>query len=141
LLPAEQGLLWALDHHPVEGLAAVSQLEDADLEGLASGATLRLAASLADVPPDFLPALLRERLGDAERTAFESAARAGAAPAAPADCVNALKRIRVERDIAAAQDEIDRLETAGKASNDALGALWTKKKDLLQRLQELKFQV
>ena len=35
--PAEQGLLWALVHRPVEGLAAVAQLEDGDLDGLLSG--------------------------------------------------------------------------------------------------------
>ena len=34
LRPAEQGLLWALVHHPVEGLAAASQLETEDLDGL-----------------------------------------------------------------------------------------------------------
>ncbi len=138
LLPAETGLLWALDHHPVEGLAALAQLEPADLDGLASGAILGLAASLADVPPDFLPGLLRERLGEADRALFERAAAAGAAPAAAADCVNALRRLRVERDRAAVQDEIDRLEQHSGASNEALAALWARKKALLQRLEDLK---
>src|SRR5678816_157144 len=36
LLPAETGLLWALDHRPVEGLAGLAQLDEGDLEGLAS---------------------------------------------------------------------------------------------------------
>jgi DNA primase len=138
LLPAETGLLWTLDHHPVEGLAALAQVEPPDLEGLASGAILGLAASLADVPPDFLPGLLRERLGEADRALFERAAAAGAPPAAAADCVNALRRIRVERDRAAVQDEIDRLEDGGGATNEALATLWARKKALLQRLQELK---
>ena len=138
LLPAEQGLLWALAHHPVEGLAAVGQLDEADFDGLAAGPTLQLAASLADVPPDFIPALLRERLSEGERTAFERAAAAGAPPAAPADCVNALKRLRLERDRAAIQEEIDRLEEHGKTSDEAFAALWTKKKALLQQLQDLK---
>lgn len=139
LLPAEQGLMWALAHHPVEGLAAVGQLEEADLEGLASGGMLRMAASLADVPPDFLPALLRERMSEAERTAFERAAGAGAPPAAPGDCIAALRRIRVQRELAAIQEEIDGLETGGgRASNDTLATLWAQKKELLQRLQELR---
>jgi DNA primase len=138
LLPAEQGLLWALAHHPVEGLAAVGQLDEADFEGLAAGATLQLAASLSDVPPDFLPALLRERLSDVERTAFERAVAASAPPAAPSDCVNALKRMRLERDRAAVQEEIDRLEERGQTSDDAFATLWAKKKELLQQLQELK---
>jgi len=137
LLPAEQGLLWALAHHPVEGLAAVGQLETEDVDGLASGQMLRLAASLVDVPPDFIPALLRERLNEVERTAFERAAAAGAPPAAAVDCVNALKRLRLERDRAAVQEEIDRLEERGQSSNDQLATLWARKKELLQQLHEL----
>ena len=34
-----------------------------------------LAASLADVPPDVLPGLLRERLSEGERALLERAAR------------------------------------------------------------------
>jgi hypothetical protein len=53
-----------------------------------------MAASLADVPPELLPGLLRERLSDAERALFERAARPDAAMASPEDCVSALKRLR-----------------------------------------------
>jgi hypothetical protein len=55
--------------------------------------------------------------------------------------VNALKRLRFERDRAAVQEEIDRLEERGQASNDALAALWAKKMELVQRLEALKFEV
>jgi DNA primase len=140
LRPAEQGLLWTLVHRPVEGLAAVAQLEEADLSGLASGGVLGLAASLGDVPPDFVPGLLRERLSDEERGLLERAAAASMPPAGPADCVNAIRRLRIERDRSAVQDEIDRLETgpaAARTSNDALAALWARKKELLRRLEEL----
>jgi hypothetical protein len=57
--------------------------------------------------------------------------------ASPSDCVNALRRMRLERDRAAVQDEIDRLVAAPDASNAAFAALWARKKELLQRLQEL----
>jgi DNA primase len=138
LRPAEVGLLWALVHRPIEGLAAVAALEDGDLDGLAAGPVLTLAASLADVPPDFVPGLLRERLNETERALLERAAQAEAAPAAPADCVSAIRRLRVERDCAAVQDEIDRLQAApARVTDDALSALWTRKKDLLRRLEEL----
>ena len=137
LRPAEQGLLWTLMHRPVEGLAAVGQLEDEDLEGLASGPVLKLAASLSDVPPDFLPALLRERLSEDERRMLERAAQPAMPPAAPTDCVNAVRRLRIERDREAVQDEIDRLEAKPSSSNDALATLWAKKKEILKRLQEL----
>ena len=136
LLPAETGLLWALDHRPVEGLAALAQLGEGDLDGLASGAILVLATSLSEVPPDFLPALLRERLGEAERALFERAAAGEQPPAAPGDCVNALKRMRLERERAALQDEIDRVATA-RGTDEALSALWARKKELLKRLEEL----
>jgi DNA primase len=136
LLPAETGLLWALDHRPVEGLAGLAQLDEGDLEGLASGAILVLATSLAEVPPDFLPALLRERLSEAERALFERAAAGEQPPAAPGDCVNALKRMSLERERAALQDEIDRVAT-GSGTNEALSALWARKKELLKRLEDL----
>ncbi len=135
LRPAEQGLLWTLVHRPVEGLAAVAQLDDEDVIGLASGAVLKLAASLSDVPPDFLPGLLRERLGDDERGMLERAAAAAMPPAGPADCVNAVRHMRVERDIAAIQEDIDRLEARPTTSNDALAGLWARKKELLRRLE------
>ena len=134
LRPAEQGLLWTLVHRPVEGLAAVAQLEEDDLTGLASAGILTLASSLGDVPPDFVPGMLRERLNDAERAMVDRAAAAGMPPAGPVDCVNAIKRMRIERDIAAVQEEIDRLQSAPGGSDDELAQLWTRKKELLTQL-------
>jgi DNA primase len=137
LRPAEQGLLWTLMHRPVEGLAAVGQLDDEDLVGLAAGTIFRLAASLSDVPPDFLPGLLRERLSEDEMRLVDRAAAATMPPAGPADCVNAVRRLRIERDREAVQDEIDRLQAKPSASNDTLATLWARKKELLTRLEEL----
>jgi DNA primase len=105
---AEVGLLWTLVHRPVEGLAAVAQLEPEDLEGLVSAPVLRLAASLSDVPPDLVPGLLEERLREEERALLVRAGGQDGAPAAPADCVQRLKLHRVERELAGIQDEIDR---------------------------------
>jgi len=137
LRPAEQGLLWTLVHRPVEGLAAVAQLSEADLEGLAAGSVFRLAASLADVPPDFVPGLLRERLTEGERGLLERAAQPDASAGPPADCVNALKRLRLQRDLAAVQDEIDQLQQRpGGPSDAALAEVWARKKDLLRQLEE-----
>ena len=137
LKPAEDGLLWALTHHPVEGLAAVAQLEDGDLEGLLSAPVLRLAASLADVPPDFVPGLLRERLNEGERAMVERAAGAEAGIAPAADCVSTLKRDRIRRDLAGVQAEVDRLQAEHKADGAGLAAAWARKKALLRQLEEL----
>ena len=59
-------------------------------------------------------------------------------PAPPLDCARALKRLRWERERAAIQREIDRLQAmgAGRYGNE-IDALWQKKKDLLLRIEEL----
>jgi DNA primase len=138
LTPAEQGLLWALVHRPVEGLAAVARLDGDDLEGLVAGPVFRLAATLVDVPPDVLPSLLRERLNEGERALLERAARADAPVASAADCVLTLRRLRYARERAAIQEEIDRLQDRRQAVSDqALASLWERKKAILRRIEEL----
>lgn len=140
MLDAEQGLLWALVNRPVEGLAALAQLEADDEVGLISAPVFALARSLADMPADVLPELLRERLSEGERELVSrAAAREAAAP--PPDCVHALKRRRLERERAEVQNEIDRLQAgtrAGENTDQRLAELWTKKLELLQRLEALK---
>jgi hypothetical protein len=120
----------------VEGLAAVAQLEPEDLEGLVTAPVLRLAASLSDVPPDLVPGLLLERLSEGDRALVERARRQEAAPAPPSDCVQALRRGRTLRDLAAVQDEIDRLPATGAEADQALAMLWERKKALLERLEQ-----
>jgi DNA primase len=134
---AEEGLLWALVHRPVEGLAAVAQLEPEDLEGLLAAPILRLAASLVDMPPEMLPELLRERLTEGERALLDRAAGAPAQAASAADCVSAFRRLRVDRERAAVQDEIDRLQERSGMADAAFSSLWERKKELLRRLEEL----
>jgi DNA primase len=138
MTPAEQGLLWALVHRPVEGLAAVARLDPGDLEGLVAAPIYRLAANLVDVPPDVLPNLLRERLNEGERSLLERGARADAPVAPAADCVNTLRRERYARERAAIPEEIDRLQERSPAgTNEELASLWERKKAVLKRLEEL----
>jgi DNA primase len=135
--PAEQGLLWALVHRPVEGLAAVALLDEVDLEGLVTRPMFTLAASLADMPPDMLPTLLRERLSEGERALLERAAEPDASTAPPAECVNALKRLRYDRERAAVQEEIDRLQEAGGDQPREFAALWDRKQAISRKLEQL----
>jgi DNA primase len=135
--PAEQGLLWALVHRPVEGLAAVAQLDEADLDGLVAAPVLRLAASLVELPADVLPELLRERLNEGERALLERGASGGAPAAPPDECVHAIRRLRVERESAAVQHEIDCLQRGSGMDDRTLAALWERKKELLRRLDDL----
>lgn len=139
LLDAEQGLLWALMHRPVEGLAALAQLDDADVEGLVSAPVLVLARSLADVPADVLPGLLTERLSEEERALVTRAAGREAA-AGPPDCVNALRRRRLERERAETQNEIDRLQAGPRTVEETdrrIADLWARKLELLRRIEAL----
>jgi len=134
LRPAEQGLLWALVHRPVEALAAIAQLEAPDFEGVATAAILKLAASLGDMPADVLPKLVHERLNEETRALLDRAAGADAPAAAAVDCVRALKRERCKRDLATIQDEIDRLSAQAPGT---LRGVWERKKALLRELEAL----
>lgn len=139
LLNAEQGLLWTLVHRPVEGLAALAQLEPGDLDGLMSAPIFAMAHSLADMPADVLPTLLAERLNQAERALVARAAATEAA-APPHDCVNALKRRRFEREIGEVQDQIDLLQAQPGAKGDddrRFAELSGKKIELHRRLESL----
>lgn len=137
LLPHEQGLLWTLVHRPVEGLAAIGQIEAGDLDGLLCGPVLAMAASLAEVPPELLPALLRERLSEAERALVDRAAAAEAPAGSPADCVHVLKRERVRRERAHVQREIDRLQQESRTDDERLPTLMQKKAELSRQLEDL----
>jgi DNA primase len=145
--PAEQGLLWALARRPVEGLAAVAQLEPEDLEGVVAGPVFVLAASLTDVPPDVLADLLRERLSDAERALLERAAAHDSPMASASDCVAALKLDRHKRELALVQDEVEQLQDRQRGDDDAadpgrddstLRALWERKMHLVRKIELLK---
>jgi hypothetical protein len=81
--------------------------------------------------------LLRERLTEGERALLDRAASADAGAAPAAECVNALRRLRLDRDRALVQDEIDRLQQASGLDGQALSSLWERKKELLRRLEDL----
>jgi hypothetical protein len=67
-----------------------------------------------------------------------SIAAATTAPASPVDCARTLKRLRWERERAAIQREIDRLQQLGATRHDReIDALWQRKKDVLLRIEAL----
>lgn len=134
---AEQGLLWTLVHRPVEGLAAVGQLDAADLEGVLTAPVFELAASLREMPPEVLPDLLRARLNEGERAMLDHAAASDAPAASSEECVNTLRRLRVDRERTRVQDEIDRLQQTSRIDDVTLAALWERKKELLRQLEAL----
>jgi DNA primase len=135
---AERGLIWALLRAPDAGVAALVGLDPADLDGLATREILRQAQSLQGFPPSSLPEALMQRLTTGEADLVTDIARQADAPAEAADCVRALKRLRYDRERAAVQREIDRVQEAGGAGkDDEIVDLWERKKDLLHRIEAL----
>ena len=135
---AEKGLIWALLRDTEAAVAALADLERVDFEGLATAPILQAARSLSDWPVDNIPATLRERLDDAEAQLVTSIANQDVAPAPANECARALKRLSCERERAALQSEIDRLQETGASQHThQIDELWKRKKDVLHRIEAL----
>jgi DNA primase len=135
---AEKGLIWAIIHEPALAMPALSALDDADLEGLASRAILEMARTLQEWQEADVPSALQMRLSTGEAHLVAGIAAEGAAPAPPDECVYALKRLRYERERAEVQHEIDRLQhDAGARQDELIESLWRRKKEILLRIEEL----
>jgi DNA primase len=136
LKQAEKGLIWALIHEPARGAAALGMLDAEDLATLAARDIFELAQSLHNEPADLLPSVLLRRLSTVDSQLVTSIAAYDIAPAAPEDCVRALKRLRCERERAAIQREIDRLQQVGAQALE-LNSLLTRKNELALRIEML----
>ena len=135
---AEKALIWGLVHNTGEALDALSHLDADDLSNLAGRDIFEVAQDLQGLPPDTLPAALLQRLSTVSAQLVTSIAATPTPPALPLDCARALKRLRWERERAALQREIDRLQAMGAGEHgNEIDALWQKKKDLLLRIEQL----
>jgi DNA primase len=142
LKPAERGLIWGLFHKTTEAQAALAELEPDDLEQLAGREVFELARSLHDQPVDHLPSELLRRLSTMNAQLVTGIAGEETAPVTgPGDlteCARILKRLRCERERAAIQREIDRLQGLGlRQHGDAINLLLNQKRTLAQRIEEL----
>jgi DNA primase len=134
---AEKGLIWLLVHQPADSLEALAALDDVDFEGLAGGRILDLAQKLNE-DKGFSPAALFERLTDVDVQLVTAIASEGEAHVRDAhDCVRILKRLRWERERAAIQREIDRLQEVGALEGEKLQELLVRKYDVIQRIEAL----
>ena len=134
---AEKGLIWWLVHRPGGALDALRALDPEDFEGLACQSALDLARQL-DHDRSFSPSVLLERLNTNEAqlvTGIASEAEPHVHDAA--ECALILRRLRYERERAALQREIDRLQTAGTEPGDELQELLVRKYELIQRIEGL----
>jgi DNA primase len=135
---AEKGLIWNLINNAEGAYRALEELEGADLESLAGREIFEVARSLSGGPLELIPSTLLQRLSTVNAQLVTSIAATTTPPAPPVECVRALRRLRWERERAAIQREIDRLQEMGAARHDReIDALWLKKKDLLHRIEEL----
>ena len=134
---AEKGLIWSLVHDPVGSMAWLSQLEDVDLKGLSTENILRTARELKVTPGD-VPSALMERLSTEEARLLASVAAEPFPPAVLPDlCVLALKYVRLERELAEVQRELNRLQSVGD-SGAASTALLQRKQGMIRALEAMK---
>jgi DNA primase len=136
--PAERALIWALFHQPGEALAALETLDPGDMEGLTTRTLLEAARELPHDGGTF-PSRLLERLSMMEAQLATAIAAESAPPVLDLSaCVRELKRLRYDREQAALQREIDRLQELGATAHGAeINALWTRKHELLRRIASL----
>ena len=136
--PVERGLIWAVMKDTPAGLLALAELEDGDLDGLATGGILRQARSLQGWPEASLPQTLIERLTKGEAGLVAEICRQSSAPSGAADCVKVLKKLRLDRERAAVNREIDALQEQGPEADDRrMNALLVKSRELKQRIESL----
>jgi DNA primase len=135
---AEKGLIWWLVHRPEQAVDALRTLDSVDLEGLATRSVLDLALKLND-DRGFSPSVLLERLNTSEAQLVTGVASESEPHVHDAgECAVILKRLRYERERAALQREIDRLQQAGGADpDDELQELLVRKYELIQRIDGL----
>jgi len=134
---AEKGLIWLLVHQPEGALGALGTLDGTDLDGLASRTVLDLAHKLNE-NTEFTPSALLERLSTVDAQLVAAIASETEAHVHDAGgCVRMIKRLRYERERAAIQREIDRLQEVGGHEGEQLQELLVRKYDLIQRIEGL----
>ena len=134
---AEKGLIWWLIHRPEPALDALRTLHPEDFEALAARSVLDLARKLDD-DRGFSSAVLLERLNNNEVQLVTGIASESEPHVHDvAECAVILRRLRYERERAALQGEIDRLQTAGSEPGEELQELLVRKYELIQRIEGL----
>jgi hypothetical protein len=137
LKQAEKGLIWALIHDPENGMAALNELQDNDLEGLIARSVLEEARKLSDQPAAMVPSALLERLNPVEAQLVTGIAAVATPPAPAGECVKAIRKLRLERELAVVQREIDHRQEMSGNDHAEITSLWEKKRRLLRQIESL----
>jgi DNA primase len=135
---AEKGLIWGFIHNNGAAMEALKELDLEDLSGLTSREVFDVARGLHGEETERIPSLLLQRLSTVGLQLVTSIAAAPTPPAPPLECARALKRLRWERERAAIQREIDRLQAMGAGEHgNEIDALWRRKIDLLHQIEQV----
>jgi DNA primase len=136
---AEKALIWWLINRPDEAMGVLEDIDDADMEQLAAREVFEVARTLQNSSPALLPSTLLQRLSTMNVQLVTRIATGKAPPVTSVgNCVRALKALRFDRERAAIQREIDRLQQLGAPQHgDEIEHLWQRKKDLLHRIEDL----
>jgi DNA primase len=142
LRAAERGLIWGLFHKTREAQAALAELGPDDLEQLAGREIFQVARELQDRPIELLPSELLRRLSTMNVQLVTGIAGEETSPVTGpgdlAECARIVKRLRCERERAAIQREIDRLQGLGPGQHgNEINLLLNQKRTLAQRIEEL----
>jgi len=135
LKPAERGLIWALMNQADGAARAMAALEPDDMDGLATATILEKALRLLDDAGDVVPGALLERLSTEEATVVTGIGADPTAPPPPDECARELRRRRIDREQAALQQDIDRVQHAGDGAD--INALLLKKIETERRVRTL----
>jgi DNA primase len=135
---AERALIWWLINRPEEACKALQELDEADLDLVATRTILELARSLQAEPPERLPSTLIQRLSNMEAQLVTKVASEPMPPAFQVvECVRALKRGRWEREQSAVRHEIHRLQQQGQ-DGTRINTLLAQMRELAHRIEALR---
>ena len=139
LKDAEKALIWWLINRPEEACEVLEDIDEADLENLVTREVFQVARTLQNQSPELLPSTLIQRLSTMNAQLVTRIATDTAPPATVVlNCVHTFKRLRLDRERAAIQREIDRLQELGATQHGSeIDNLWQRKKDLLLRIEDL----
>jgi DNA primase len=135
--PAERGLIWALFHDDDGAREALGRLEAGDFETLLTRRILELARGLQEDGADDVPSALLARLNTEEARLVTGIAAESACPVPAAESAAELRLLRFERERAALQREIERLQSAGE-DGEQLEQLGQRKVELSREIDRLR---
>ncbi len=136
---AEKALIWALFHDGEGARTALDGLDEGDLDGLVTRHTLEVARRLHEEGAADVPSALLARLNSEEARLVTGIASAAACPAPASEAAASLRQLRLERDLAGLQREIDRLQSAGEFG-DRFVALNRDKLELSRQIDRLRVE-